>query len=192
MLNLTNSLKILKNLNIAKYEEVNEKSLVEESAKIQFPLYLKINSGEHKAKLGAVRLCNNFKELQDNFNNLSKKFSDSSFIIQEKIDGQEMVLGIKQDKTFGKLLMIGIGGSLIEQIKDIKFRKTPVSNQEIKTAIEKLQFYEFIKKKLNESNLASLIDDAIELQTLNVKEADLNPVILTENKAVIVDARIES
>jgi len=192
MLPLIQSLQYFKDFPIAKFEIVNEKSLVEASSKIQFPLYLKVDTEKHKAKINAIFKCNNFQELQKNFNSLLKKFPNQRLIIQEDIKGIELVLGIQKDKTFGKILMLGIGGTLIEQIKDIKFRKIPITKQEIQNSIEKLNLYNSIESSLNEHNKQSFINLAYEIQKLNLKEADLNPIILTDKEAKIVDARIQT
>ena len=173
-------------LRIAKWKVISsEKELIDFS----FPFYLKADIAEHKTEKKAVLKCNNFKEAKDNFNYLKDNFSEK-VIAMDSVEGQEMILGLKEDIVFGKLLLMGLGGVNVSVLKDIQFRAIPVSIIEIEEAVHNLKFYNALVGRKKYA-VDKFIDLAFEVSKLDVLELDLNPVILTENEAFIVDARVE-
>jgi len=193
LLDLENSFIVLEKLPIANYLVLpinsNLDKFEKKIKKLKFPLWIKLNTAEHKTKLGAVKKCFDFEELKKIYTKLKKKFPGKKFIIQEDVSGIEIIAGIKQDRTFGKVLLVGSGGSFVELIKDIQFRVCPVNKEEIFQALQELKSYRLMKEKnFCIRKLISLIE---KFSKLEVKEADLNPIIINEKKAVIVDARIE-
>jgi len=196
LLDLETSFEELKNLSIADYIvlpiNTDIDKFQEQINKLKFPLWIKLNSGEHKLKLGAVKKCFDFEELKKTYNQFKKKFPGKKFIIQKNTEGFPIIVGIKQDKTFGKVLLLGTGGSLTEVIKDTAFRILPLEKEEIALALKQLKICKIlIEKKSNMPKLISLIKDFSDLsEKSNITEADLNPVIINEKEAVIVDARV--
>jgi len=158
--------------------------------KISFPYYMKVSLAEHKLEKKAVSKIENKEQAIDEYNRLKKQFSKNPIIIQEQISGVEMILGLKEDPTFGKLLLIGFGGTNAEVLKDVQFLAIPVSKEEILNAISHLKLYQSLHQR-KEYAVDKFVELAYEVSKLNFKELDLNPVILTENKAVIVDSRGE-
>ncbi|MBU4086908.1 MAG: acetate--CoA ligase family protein, partial [Nanoarchaeota archaeon] len=108
----------------------------------------------------------------------------------EQIEGIEMIIGLKQDKAFGKLLLVGFGGTFAETIKDTSFRALPISNKEIEKQISELKLCKVLvsRKKFAIDKFISLAE---KISKLDINEADFNPIILNEKGAFIVDARIE-
>jgi len=193
MLDIEKSFELLKGLSIARHILVLENSELEiikdKISELGFPLWIKINTGEHKLSLGGVKKCGSYEELLLVFNEFKKKFIDSSFIIQEDVKGVEVILGIKTDKTFGKVLVFGAGGSYTELVKDIEFRVYPLDKGEIEDMIKQLKIYKILEKK--KCNISKLVDLIYKFSQLSIIEADLNPVVVNEKDAVVVDARIE-
>ena len=64
-----------------------------------------------------------------------KKFPQKTFLVQENVEGSQIMLGIKEDKTFGKIILIGEGGSSVEEKKNIQFRVLPMGEAEIKSTL---------------------------------------------------------
>ena len=175
----------MKKLPLVKTIEIkSEKDLV----KIEFPYYMKSSLAEHKLEKKAVIKIENLKEAESNYKRLKKDFPKSPVLIQEEITGTEMIIGLKEDKTFGKLLLVGFGGTNAEILKDVGFRALPVSKQEILEAVSQLKLYSSLYKRKKYA-IDKFVSLAYEVSKLPFKELDLNPVILTEDKAVIVDAR---
>ncbi len=159
-------------------------------AKINFPYYMKVSIGEHKLEKKAVLRIENIDDAESSYNRLKKEFQKKPIVIQEQVIGTEMIIGLKEDKVFGKLLLIGFGGTNAEVLKDVQFRAVPVSKEEILEALSQLKLYPSLHLRKKHS-VDKFIDLAFEVSKLNFKELDLNPVILNEKDAVIVDARGE-
>ena len=80
-------------------------------------------------------------------------------IEQQKEKGLEILVGGRIDPTFGKIITVGMGGTLVELIKDISIRVLPVSTSDINAMIQELQAYRLIRGFRNEParDVASLI-----------------------------------
>lgn len=192
MLDLEDSLKELSSLGIAEYLVLPINSSIDKFKdkilKLKFPLWLKLNSPEHKASLGGVGQCSSLEELELKLKQLQKKFPGKKFIVQKNIQGLELIAGLKKDATFGKVLLVGAGGSYTEILQDKTFIILPSSKESIEKALKQLKIFKIIEKK--NYKLEKLIDLIYKFSQLNIEEADLNPIILNETQAVIVDARV--
>lgn len=187
MLNVIDSFQALKGFPIAKWTVIkNEADL----KNLDFPCWLKVNISEHKLEQKAVVQVTNVSEAESSLKNLRKKFPTETIIAQESVNGIEMILGIKEDKAFGKLLMIGFGGTFTEIVKDVSFRAIPVDKKEIEASLKELKMYPVLVSRKKYA-IDKLISIAEKISKLDIKEADINPVILNEKEAVIVDARIQ-
>ncbi len=187
MLTLLECFKLLKNFPIAKTIEIKTESGFK---KILFPYYMKASIAEHKLEKKAVSRIENEKQARLEYQRLKKQFPNTSIVIQEQEIGTEMIIGLKQDEVFGKLLMIGFGGTNAEVLKDIQFLSTPVNKQEIESSLKSLKLYSSLFKRKQHA-VDKFVDLAHEVSKLDLKELDLNPVILDEKQAVIVDARAD-
>lgn len=202
LLSLSESFSLLKGLNIAKHKVITQEKELEWT----FPYYMKIDSGEHKTELKGVRLCKNIEEARKNFKEMQKIISASSkskdfemkriakrIVLQEVRDGREMIIGIKEDKVFGRLLLVGFGGINAEVLKDVSFRALPIDKEEIGKMIEELKLYQSLVKRKRYA-IEKFVDMIAEVSKIaekqKIKEMDLNPVILDEKDAWIVDARV--
>lgn len=192
MLDLESSFEELKNLPIAKFLvlpiNANLEKFQDKIKKLKFPVWIKLNTSEHKLKIGAVEQACDFEELKKVYNELKKKFPDSKFILQENASGIEIIAGIKKDRTFNKVLMIGAGGSYAEILKDIEFVILPAEKQEIENALKQLKISSILEQK----NLAigKLLALLLAFSQMKIQEADLNPIIVNEKDALIVDCRL--
>jgi len=185
MLDTIESFEFLENFPVADYFIVEK---LEDLKQADFPCFLKLSSSKHKTRLNSVFECHDFDELEQNFKKLKKRFKKDKFIVQEKIKGREIIVGIKKDETFGDVLLIGEGGIYTEELEDIEFRVLPLSKKEIEKMLSELRVYSKIKDKVNEKKLIKLI---LKLSKLDVREMDINPVIVNSEDAKIVDARIK-
>jgi acyl-CoA synthetase (NDP forming) len=185
MLNLTESFEVLKQLKTAKTYLVRKQA---DLSAIKFPYYMKIDSCKHKKKIGGVIKCENLKEAKEAYSKLIRA-NKEQVVIQEEISGLEIILGIKEDKVFGKILLIGLGGESLDK-EDIVFRAVPIKRSKIGKAIKTLRGYSKIKNLATEKLLTLIEMFLVIVEKEDIVEADLNPIILTEKNAVIVDARI--
>ena len=158
--------------------------------KLSFPWVMKVYSRKiiHKNKASGIILnIKNLSQAKHSFNKLSKLKGFQGTIIQEQIKGQELILGLKSTEDFGLSILLGKGGTDVEKIKDITFRIIPINQKDAEQMIKDL------KIKIN--NKQAIINNLLKLNKLalknkNIQELDINPIILTKDKATIIDARI--
>jgi len=170
-----------------------------QKTKIEFPLILKIISEKiiHKTEDNAI-LKTSKEELQENYEKLLKickqKRIKPQILLQEFIKGQEIIIGIKNDETFNHVILLGIGGIFVELLKDITFRKCPITKEDAESMINNLKHKELLTGFRNQSvNLEILKNLLVKVSKLpekhKIQELDLNPVIINKNEAKIVDIR---
>ncbi len=151
----------------------------------------------HKSDMNAVRLDVHPDALTATFHDLQKiKTEKHGIIIQKHITGKQLIIGLKKDPTFGHVILVGIGGIYTEVIHDVSMRVTPISNHDALTMLQELKSYKILKGYRGEKiNIQQLIDIIVHVSALatkypTIKELDINPLIINEKDAHIVDARI--
>jgi acyl-CoA synthetase (NDP forming) len=163
--------------------------------KLRPPLVMKLVSHEHKTDVGGVVMgINSYGEAVSVFGRLSKM--SKQVLVQEQVKGLELALGVKKDPVFGQVIMFGLGGVFIELLRDVSFRVCPISKSEAKAMINELKAKQLLKgyrggEKVNVNALAEII---VKLSRVvvrsDVKDLDINPLIASRKKLVIVDARL--
>jgi acetyltransferase len=117
-------------------------------------------------------------------------------IVQKMIPGDaEFVLGVSQDPVFGPVVMAGIGGVLVEVIKDVTFRRAPVTPAQGAGMLDDLRGRAILdgvrgKPPVDRAKLVDLICAVSRLSAAagpRLAELDLNPIMLTADNAVAVD-----
>lgn len=178
------------------------------SKKIGFPVVLKIVSPDiiHKSDSGGVMLDlknsdevkNAFNKIIDNVNNYNSSATILGVLVQEMAEpSTEVIVGAIKDPQFGQTLMFGLGGIFVEILKDVTFRVAPISKEEAHEMISEVKAYPLLKGYRNKppvdtDSLAELIVKTSNLIIENpqIKELDLNPVIVYKKGVKVVDARI--
>jgi len=181
---------------------------IEAGNKIGFPLAMKIVSPDiiHKSDAGGVKINLKgetevraaFDEIIENAEKVTAKSKIMGVLISPMVpQGQECIIGMIRDKQFGPVIMFGLGGIFVEVLKDVSFRVAPLSLEDIDEMIQEIKGYKVLtgirgekQKDINaiKDMLAKLSQIAVE--NLQVNEIDLNPVIVHEKGASIVDSRI--
>lgn len=160
-----------------------------------FPCYLKADVVGHKIEMGAVVRCNSLEDIENKLRKMHLTFPKNKIIVQENIEGIEMIVGLKSDEVFGKLLVVGFGGIFAEVQRDVSFRALPVSRKDVVSMIKELKGFEIFRargKKYNMEKFISLIEKVALLgEKLDIKELDLNPVFVGERESRIADVRVE-
>ncbi len=111
--------------------------------------------------------------------------------------GTEVIIGTKIDDQFGPVIMFGIGGILVEIMKDVVFRVLPISPAAASKMVKEIKAYPLLsgargQAPLDQKALRKLLllcSDLVDSYP-EIKEMDLNPVIVYEKGISIVDARI--
>ena len=181
------------NLNFVESVVIKDKNIFD---KIKYPIVLKVSSNKiiHKSDCGGVITnINNKKDAVENFNKL-KRIS-KNIIAQKMVYGKEIIIGMKKDPQFGPVVMFGLGGIFVEIMKDVVFRICPIEKKEAIEMIKEIKSYSILEgvrgeKKVNINKIADII---VKISNLSLKEdineIDLNPVIINDGGAFIVDAR---
>jgi len=111
--------------------------------------------------------------------------------------GQEVMVGVATDPTFGKVAAFGLGGVLVEVLKDVTFRLAPVSREQALSMINGIAGAEVLSgvrgaPAVDKAALASLIETVSALATdfPEIAELDLNPVLAQRDGAVALDVRV--
>ncbi|MBA3977256.1 MAG: acetate--CoA ligase family protein [Nitrosopumilus sp.] len=188
----------------------NENDAISASNNIGYPVVMKISSKDviHKSDAGGVKVgLKNNDEVKNGFNMILHSVKThhpdadiNGILVQEMItNSRETILGAKQDKLFGPLLMFGLGGIYVEILKDVNFRLAPISESEAKIMVESIKTIGLLKGARGEkpSDLFSIIDCLLRLSQLvidfpEIEEFDINPLlVLEEGKGSrVADVRI--
>ncbi|MCD6429260.1 acetate--CoA ligase family protein [bacterium] len=166
------------------------------------PVVLKIESTKilHKTDIGGVITdISNKKELIQNWEKIKKlaqKYK-AKILIQKQITGYEVIIGAKQNPVFGPVIMFGLGGIFVEVFKDVSFRLAPITKKETQEMIKEIKGYKILKgyrgkKAINLKQIENILFNLSKLITKNhqIQEVDLNPVIVNEKQAQVVDVKI--
>ena len=110
---------------------------------------------------------------------------------------QEVIIGATSDPSFGKLVAFGLGGVLVEVLKDITFRLAPTTPEKARSMLDEIAGAAVLGgvrggPAVDRDALAALITTVSELVDAfpEIEELDLNPVFATESGAIAVDVRI--
>jgi acetyl coenzyme A synthetase (ADP forming)-like protein len=183
-----------------------------EAAKIAtgmgFPVVMKIVSPDilHKTEAGGVMVgVKNAADVEANYATIlanAKKYKADAKIegiqVQQMLlGGQEVIVGAVTDGSFGKLVAFGLGGVLVEVLKDITFRMAPATKQDALSMLDGIQAHEMLKgvrgsDPANRDAIADIIVNVSKLITdfPEIAEMDLNPVFATKKDAIAADVRI--
>jgi acyl-CoA synthetase (NDP forming) len=175
---------------------------------IGYPVVMKVVSPDilHKTEAGGV-IANLTKaaEVRSAYKTIvsnAKSYAPSAHImgvqVQQMVTGaQEVIVGSVTDPSFGKLVAFGMGGVLVEVLKDVTFRLAPATREEAISMINGIRASEILggvrgAAAVNQEALASLICSVSQLvhEFPEITEVDLNPVFASADGAVAADVRI--
>src|ERR1700681_2615859 len=173
-----------------------------------FPVVMKIVSPDilHKTEVGGVMVgVKTAADVEKNYATIlanAKKYkSDAKIegiqVQQMLLGGQEVIVGAVTDGSFGKLVAFGLGGVLVEVLKDITFRLAPATKDDALSMLDGIQAHEMLKgvrgsDPANRDAIAAIIVNVSNLITdfPEISEMDLNPVFATKDGAIAADVRI--
>jgi acetyl coenzyme A synthetase (ADP forming)-like protein len=173
-----------------------------------FPVVMKIVSPDilHKTEAGGVMVgVKTAADVEKNYETIlanAKKYkSDAKIegiqVQQMLLGGQEVIVGAVTDGSFGKLVAFGLGGVLVEVLKDITFRLAPATKQDALSMLDGIQAHEMLKgvRGSDPANRDAIADIIVNVSRLitdfpEIAEMDLNPVFATKTDAIAADVRI--
>ena len=178
------------------------------SRQFGFPVVLKIASSDivHTSDAGGVKLgLKTSKQVGKAYDDILAAISQKhpQAMIQgvsvQKMarPGVEVIIGMSRDAQFGPVLMFGLGGIMVEILKDVSFRIVPLTRRDAREMIREIKGYPLLEgyrgqEPVDVSNLEELllkVSGFVE-QNPKVKELDLNPIFAYNDGAVAVDARV--
>jgi acetyl coenzyme A synthetase (ADP forming)-like protein len=178
------------------------------AAAMGFPVVLKIVSPEilHKTEAGGVLVgVKSADEVAKGYDTIianAKKYNAKASLLGVQVQqmltgGQEVIIGAVTDPSFGKLVAFGLGGILVEVLKDITFRLAPATRDDALSMLDGVAAAEILKgvrgaDPVNRDALANVIVGVSQLisEFPEIDEMDLNPVFATKNGAIAADVRI--
>jgi acyl-CoA synthetase (NDP forming) len=111
--------------------------------------------------------------------------------------GVEVVLGLTRDRTFGPVIMFGLGGLFVEMLNDVAFRVVPLRGRDARSMIREIRGFPTLLggRGMPPTDLSALEDMLLKLSAVaeghpEIEAIDLNPVIAYPTGALAVDARI--
>jgi len=178
------------------------KGLMDAARKIGYPLVLKGCSSDiaHKTEKGLIRVdIRNEGEAKSAFEEIVANMgTGAGVLVQEMVKGQrELVIGLTRDPQFGPCVMFGLGGIFTEILKDISFRVAPLEKRDALDMMQEIRGHKILEavRGMEAADLDMLSHILIKvgrigLENETVKEIDINPVIISGNKPVAVDALV--
>ena len=205
------SKELLKQIGINTVETVlatTREEALAKSRKLGFPVGLKIASVDvvHKSDAGGVKL--NLKTPDE----VAKAYDEIISSVKKHLPGAriqgvavqkmakpgvEVIIGMTRDSQFGPVLMFGLGGVMVEVIKDVTLRVTPLSPRDAREMIRGIKGYKMLTgfRGTAPCHTTTLEDWLLKLskfveETPEIKELDLNPIFTYSDGALAVDARV--
>jgi hypothetical protein len=164
-----------------------------------FPVVVKISSEKivHKTEAGAVITdIKSREELIKTYKDMSRKFPGETIYVEEMAKrGTEIIIGMINDPSFGKMILLGIGGFFSELINDVTFKKVPIDIFDAEDMISELKYSRLLdgyrgfkaSKDIVKELLLKVSDFGLRTE---FSQIDLNPVFLYEDHYLIVDAKM--
>jgi succinyl-CoA synthetase beta subunit len=170
---------------------------------IGFPLVLKGCSPEvsHKTEHGMIKLdIRDEREALTAFDEIAARMNSGkgAVLVQEMIKGaRELMVGLTRDKQFGPCVMFGLGGIFTEVLEDVAFRLAPLEKRDALEMMAEIKGHKILEAirgmdAVDKESLANILINVgrIGLENEQVKEIDINPLIVRGDSPLAVDALI--
>jgi len=179
------------------------------ASQIGYPVVLKILSPQivHKTDAGGVVLdINTSRKVREAFEQIirnAKNYNPNALIqgvtVQPMIkkQGFEVIIGAKIDPLFGPVILFGMGGVEVELFKDFSLGLPPLNQTLVRRMMEETKVYQLLKgyRNVPPANIKLLEEIIVRFSQMLVdfpqlKEVDINPLLIDQKEAYAVDARI--
>jgi acyl-CoA synthetase (NDP forming) len=171
---------------------------------IGFPVALKLIAADvvHKTESGAVVLgLKSADEVQaEGQKLLSKTSGKAQLLVQEMVQGTEVLIGARTDPQYGPFLMVGLGGIFVEVLKDVSIRLLPVDEKEARAMLKELRGYKVLEGVRGQGprDVDSLVRAMVGLSEVftahrnSLSDMEINPIMVRAQGggAAAVDVRL--
>jgi acetyltransferase len=177
--------------------------------RVGYPVVAKILSPQivHKSDAGGVVLdIDDEAELSEAFDRITRRAREYDpkaeilgVTVQHMVErrGQEVILGAKTDPLFGPVILFGMGGVGVEVFKDFALGLPPLNQTLARRIMEETKVFQLLKgyRNVPPANIKQLEEIMVRFSQMLVdfpqlKEVDINPLLVNENQAIALDARI--
>jgi acetate---CoA ligase (ADP-forming) len=185
------------------------KEAVRAAEETGYPVVLKVESPDiaHKTEAGVVRLdLGNAEQVQGAYGAITAAARAiepapevRGVLVQPMIGaGTEIVIGTQYDPTFGPMIVVGMGGILVEVMRDSAAELAPVSKEQAHVMLRRLRGYRLLtgyrgSAAVDVDQLAGIVASVSQLAADfadEIAEIDVNPIICSADRLVAVDALI--
>ncbi len=170
-------------------------------------IVLKISSAAflHKTELHGVianiddkeKLRAAWKQLCKTQKKVRRSDPDAQIMMQRQVDdGIELIVGVKTDSNFGKVLLFGAGGIMVELLGDRNLHTLPISEKEVEILIQKSKINRLLGGYRGNKPYAikKLVKTILRLVSLalaqEISEIEINPLIITHKEVFAVDGKV--
>ena len=168
---------------------------------------VKIDAPIHKTDIGGVVLgLENPDDVAGAIATLTRRLEEEgleehadSFLVQQMVpDGVEMMVGVSHDPSFGPLVMVGHGGTLVELVRDVSVRVTPLTDRDVDEMLSALRTEPLLTgyRGSPPMDVDALKDLLFRINVMvedlpEIRELDLNPVFVRRSGVAAVDVRMQ-
>jgi acyl-CoA synthetase (NDP forming) len=171
---------------------------------IGFPVALKLVSPDivHKTESGAVILGLRSVEevVAEGQKLLSKSLDRGQLLVQEMVQGTEVLIGTRTDPQFGPFLMVGLGGIFVEVLKDVAVRLLPIDEREARAMLQELRGYKVLEGVRGQAprDIDGLVRAMVGLSNIfaahreHLSDLEINPIMVRAQSEGVaaVDVRL--
>ena len=171
------------------------------ATEIGYPVAAKIVSPEiiHKTEVKGVSLnIENREELLHFYNAMSSLPRFQGILVEEMVQGEELIVGATMDYQFGPTILVGMGGTGVEIYRDVALRMAPITQEDVGSMLQELQGRKLLEgfRGKEPINISALTETLVSFSTLlmeiapSVDSIDINPLLCNAQGCVVADARI--
>lgn len=191
-------------------EAISPDAAVAVANRMGYPIVLKLFSETitHKTDVGGVKLNlrsaddvrQAFNDIKESVTRLAGQQHFQGVTVQPMINlqsGYELILGSSTDSQFGPVLLFGMGGQLVEIFKDRALAIPPLTQRLARHVMEKTKIYEALlgvrgRKPVDIEALEQILINFSQMIVENrrIKECDINPLYVSDERIIALDARI--
>ncbi len=176
----------------------DELALVRLAAETGYPLVMKVVGPVHKSDVGGVSLgIDTESELKAQFKRMMQIDEATGVLLQPMLEGIELFVGAKYEPDFGHVVLCGLGGIMVEVLKDVSSGLVPLTMAESHRMIQALKGSKIMDGVRGQEGVSKEAFAGILVRLSNmlvyaeeIAEMDLNPILGRGSKLVAVDARI--
>jgi acyl-CoA synthetase (NDP forming) len=173
-----------------------------------YPVVLKVLSQDiaHKSDVGGVALnLADAGAVRDAFDRMMQAVQsaqptariDGVSVQRQAAPGTEVIVGMTKDPQFGPVIMVGLGGVLVEVLRDVAFRLVPLEPRDARDMLHEIKGFPLLEgyRGAPPADIAALESLILNVSRFveahpEIEELDLNPVFAYPDGAVAVDARV--